>query len=590
MILRRILVIAVVCGLPLCHIYAVPAKRSAMTVRQPDGTEITVRLHGDEHFHYLTTEAGHIVAKDSAGRYTYAQVNGGHIEPTTETVRPGGTIPDVAVRAETVAAELAQIRRRAASERGAAGTKSGLLEVNQAERGLVLLVNFSDVKFVTDDAGRAFDDMLNSEGYSANGATGSAADYFRASSSGQYHPHFDVFGPYDLDRRMSYYGGNDYMGNDRHPDQMVVDALAKLMADGEADVDMADYDADNDGKIDFVFVYYAGHNEAEGADEETIWPHSWEVYPQNVEGGVQFGGKTVSKYACTSELKDKFGYDMCGIGTFCHEFSHVLGLPDLYTTDGATHKTLDSWDVMDYGPYNNDGRTPPVFSSYERFFMGWLTPDILDSDGDYRLDDLQTSNRAYLISGDGTHNLDGVSPYPEAFYLLEYRAREGWDAYLPESGMLVTKVNFSETKWYTNVVNNDPDNMGVDLIEADGIGYGSAKPGDVFPGSAGVSNCTLFDSCQIYDIAEEDGGVSFSFTFAEYIDVNTPAPKPCIAGNKICNLISGAELSCFTVDGHTVWTAVAEGAEYEFVPPHGVYCIVVRQDGKKFSLKGVNPQ
>ena len=453
----------------------------------------------------------------------------------------------------------------------------------------MLLVNFSDLKFVTDDAGRAFDDMLNSEGYSANGATGSAADYFRASSSGQYHPHFDVFGPYDLDRQMSYYGGNDYMGNDRHPDQMVVDALAKLMVDGEADVDMADYDADNDGKIDFVFVYYAGHNEAEGADEETIWPHSWEVYPQNVEGGVQFGGKTVSKYACTSELKDKFGYDMCGIGTFCHEFSHVLGLPDLYTTDGATHKTLDSWDVMDYGPYNNDGRTPPVFSSYERFFMGWLTPDILDSDGDYRLDDLQTSNRAYLISGDGTHNLDGVYPYPEMFYMLEYRALDGWDAYLPGSGMLVTKVNFSETKWYTNVVNNDPDNMGVDLIEADGIGYGSAKPGDVFPGSAGVSNCTLFDSCQIYNITEDDG-VSFSFTFAEYIDVNTPAPKPCIAGNKICNLISGAELSCFTVDGHTVWTAVADGAEYEFVPPHGVYCIVVRQDGKKFSLKGVNPQ
>ena len=100
MILRRILVIAVVCGLPLCHIYAVPAKRSAMTVRQPDGTEITVRLHGDEHFHYLTTEAGHIVAKDSAGRYTYARVSGGHIEPTTVAVRPGGTIPDVAVRAE----------------------------------------------------------------------------------------------------------------------------------------------------------------------------------------------------------------------------------------------------------------------------------------------------------------------------------------------------------------------------------------------------------------------------------------------------------------------------------------------------------
>ncbi len=589
--MKRLLFIAVVSLFPLCHIYAVPAKRTVFTTVQPDGSEIMIQKHGDEHFHYVTTERGDIIVKDSTGLYTYARVEGGEILPTGTRVREGEPAPSCAVGAGSVNAELALMRSRSISARAGRGvsTKSAFVERNPAGKGLVLLVNFADVKFVTTDANGAFGEMLNSEGYSENGATGSAVDYFRASSSGEYNPHFDVFGPYDLDREMSYYGGNDRSGNDTHPDQMVVDALAKLMADQSAAVDMADYDADNDGKIDFVFVYYAGHNEAEGAGDETIWPHSWVVYPYNVEGGVQFGGKRVETYACTSELKGNGGSNMCGIGTFCHEFSHVLGLPDLYTTNGATHKTLDSWDVMDYGPYNNNGRTPPLFSAYERFFMGWLTPEILNSDGDYRLEELGTSNRAYLVSWDGTHNLDGLSPYPETFYMLEYRAREGWDTYLPGAGMMVTKVSFDESRWIGNVVNNDPDNMGVDLIEADGRDYGHSKPGDVFPGSAGVSSCTLFDSCQMYDIKEEDGGVAFGFAFAgQREDVYTAAPRPEIAGHRVCNLTAGAELSCYTVGGLRVWTAVADGEEYEFDHPHGVYCIVVRQDGKKFALKGVN--
>ena len=139
------------------------------------------------------------------------------------------------------------------------------------------------------------------------------------------------------------------------------------------------------------------------------------MYNGNSTGSRVFDGKILYDYACSSELKGNSGSNMCGIGTFCHEFSHVLGLPDLYDTEYSGHNTLGSWDIMDYGGYSNNGRTPPSFSSYERFYLGWLTPTILNSAANITIDELQSSNQAYLVSSTGTHNLDGASPNPNSF-------------------------------------------------------------------------------------------------------------------------------------------------------------------------------
>jgi hypothetical protein len=205
-----------------------------------------------------------------------------------------------------------------------------------------------------------------------------------------------------------------------------------------------------------------------------------------------------------------------GIGTFCHEFSHVLGLPDLYETTGyGDHKTMGQWSILDYGPYNNDGNTPPTYSAYERFFMGWLTPRLITEPENITLAELNDSREALLISSSDQHNLIGNDPNPTTFYMLENRQQTGWDEYLPGHGLMLTKIQYSYKKWFDNTVNNTAKSMGVDLIEADGKapnynsnGYmGKAK--DLFP--AGATEYTQIIDHPIEEITEQDGIIYFKY-------------------------------------------------------------------------------
>ncbi|MBR1630396.1 MAG: M6 family metalloprotease domain-containing protein [Paludibacteraceae bacterium] len=466
-------------------LYAVPAKRTEKTFTLTDGTQVQAALQGDEGHHWLETSDGKLLKAVGNGRYAYSN--------------------QTAVQARQK--QQNRINARAITRR-----HRTIGERNLAPRGLVLLVNFSDQKYVVPNANTAFTNMLNQSGYSANGGTGSARDYFRTSSMGVYEPTFQVYGPYTLPHTMDYYGANetyyDEYGeeqeDDVNPVEMIVDACKLADADG---VDFSLYDNNNDGVLDFVFVFYAGYNEAEYGPENSVWPHQWEVYDSETNPGegnynydgtvksITFDGKRLFSYACTSELKGSEGSDMAGVGTFCHEFGHVLGLPDMYATDYATHKTLGEWDIMDYGSYNNDGCTPPVYSAYERMFMGWMTPVVLTEAGTDTLRAISTSNEAFLISSTGKHNMDGLSPNPKEYYLLENRQQVGWDTYLPGHGMLVTHIRYNSSRWENNEVNNTSSSQGIDIVEADGKTPSSnqyddgyyGKQGDVFPTSSRTS-------------------------------------------------------------------------------------------------------
>lgn len=481
--------IAIIVHFVFCiEVSAVPAKPGIITLKHLDGTELKVRLCGDENYHYYETLDGERL-----------QITDYKLQITDDSQRISR-------------------KRQHSSQFSTFNFQHSIPQraPHQAERGLVILVEFSDVRF--EKTRQNFDDLLNKEGYNYNGATGSARDYFRDASNGQYVPQFDVYGPYKLDKQMSYYGQNDYQGLDKHPDQMVVDAVAKLNA--TENIDFTDYDTDNDGYIDNIFVYYAGYGENEGASENTVWPHAWEVYDENVTGQLVYDGKQLRGYACTSELQGTSGSVMCGIGTFCHEFGHVLGLPDFYVTDySSSHKTLGDWDIMDSGSYLNDGNTPPTYSAHERFYLGWLKPEILNTSGDFLLEDLQKSNKAYIITSSGKSNLDGGNPNPATYYLLENRQKTGWDAYLPGHGMMITKTVYDENKWYNNVPNNIANQQGYDMIEADGKApngtYG--KPGDLFPGPDSVTAYTLYSTYHVNDIVENDSVVSFLFSVDENI-------------------------------------------------------------------------
>lgn len=517
--MKRFFVFVIFCMAVLCvEVCAVPAKPSVITLKQSDGSELKVRLRGDENYHY------------------YETLDGKRVQSTFNNQQ------------SIINNQKLLKKRRHCSQLLTSNLQRA---PHQAERGLVILVEFSDKSF--SKVRQNFDDLLNKEGYDYNGATGSARDYFRDASNGKYVPHFDVYGPYQLDKKMSYYGQNDAEGLDMHPDQMVVDAVAKLNA--VEDINFADYDTDNDGYIDNLFIYYAGYGENEGAPENTIWPHAWEVYDEYVEGQLVYDGKELKGYACTSELQGTSGNTMCGIGTFCHEFSHVLGLPDFYVTDySSSHKTPGDWDIMDSGSYLNDGNTPPTYSAHERFYLGWLTPEILNVAGDYELEELQKSNKAYIITSSGTHNLDGGNPNSNIYFLLENRQKTGWDSYLPGHGLMISKTVYDEYKWYNNIPNNSKYSQGYDIIEADGKApndtYG--KAGDLFPGTSKVTSYAPFVKYPITNIKEVNGVLSFDFMGG------ASGGNPDIPGNPDSGDGEEVTTECFeeTFDGLTETSSV----------------------------------
>ena len=476
----------------VCSAWAVPARRGEIVKTQPDGTQIVVYQHGDEHFHWMTNEKGEWLKMDIDGFYRVT---------------------------EALNAEQIETKRMAAPSRLAQAQKAAT-PLNIAPRGLVILVNFTDVAFTTDKA--ELDSMLLGKNYTRDysyfyrgkkqsiTSKGSAWQYFYDSSNGHYDPQFDVIGPVTVSKNMEYYGKNNPSTQfDAAPWTMVKEAC-QLVNDS---VDFKQYDNNNDGYVDFVYVIYAGYGEADGGDENTIWPHSYWLLDAGIT--CKLDGKYVDLYACGNEMDSRTNYHT-GIGTFCHEFSHVLGLPDLYETTGyGTHKTIGAWSILDYGPYNNDGNTPPAYSAYEQFFMGWLMPRLIVDAENVELEELQESNSALLISSSDQHNLIGNDPKPTTFYLLENRQQVGWDEYLPGHGLMLTKVQYSSNSWLQNTVNNSSNRMGVDLIEADGKNPSSSsngytgKAGDLFP--AGATEYLGITNHSIEDVSEQDGIIYFKY-------------------------------------------------------------------------------
>lgn len=489
--MKKIGLIAIL-SLMVCSAWAIPARRGGIVKTQPDGSQITVYQHGDEHFRWMTNAKGEWLKVDENGFY---QVT------------------------EALSAEEIRTKQMAAPSRVAQAQKVAT-PLNIAPRGLVILVNFTDVAFTTDKA--EMDSMLIGKNYTRDysynyggrkyfvTSEGSAWKYFYDSSNGQYSPQFDVVGPVTVSKNMAYYGKNNPSTDfDNAPWTMVKEAC-QLVDDS---VDFSLYDNDKDGYVDFVYVIYAGYGEADGGEENTIWPHSYWLLDAGVTCKVD--GKCVDLYACGNEM-DSYTNHHTGIGTFCHEFSHVLGLPDLYETTGyGTHKTIGSWSILDYGPYNNDGNTPPAYSAYEQFFMGWLTPRLIVDPENVVLNELQTSDNALLISTSDEHNLLGNDPKPTTFYMVENRQQVGWDEYIPGHGMMLTKIQYSSNTWMDNTVNNNARKMGVDLIEADGKTpdiYSSGfdgKEGDLFP--AGATEYLGITNHSIEEISEKDGVIYFKY-------------------------------------------------------------------------------
>ncbi|MBD5201912.1 MAG: M6 family metalloprotease domain-containing protein [Bacteroides sp.] len=498
---------------------AVPAKPEWRTVTQPDGTEITVRTFGDERFHYTLTDNQRLVTQGEDGAYRFATLDAsGAIVATQFMAAPEASLSADARSFLSSVSATDMVNRASTSRSGREMFKVGarvpenMLTSSFPSMGeqpvLVVLVEYQDVKFTIPDPQDYYHRMLNEEGFSDDNGTGSARDYFLESSNNKFRPRFDVYRPITLSREMSYYGGNGLYGSDLHPEEMAIEACTAL----DPEVDFSQYDCDNDGLIDNVFVIYAGYGEADGGSSSTVWPHAYWIYNGAMKT-VYLDGKLLDHYACSNELN--ISNVPCGIGTTVHEFSHVMGLPDLYTTNGASYHTPLEWSVLDYGCYLNDGRTPPAYSTFERLSMGWIDPIELSDPSEVMVPDLST-NVAFIVNTDD----------PNEFFLFENRQKNGWDQFIPYHGMLIWRIAFNKNYWTSNSVNNYAAQH-VDVLEAGGerssFGTPFAATSDPWPGSLrkttfSAQTSPAFATLEgvalphtLTDIAESNGIVTFKF-------------------------------------------------------------------------------
>ena len=403
-------------------VWAVPAKRGVWcSLSLVDGTEVKAQLVGDEFLHYYVSEDG--------TKYVQDEATGLYRKMTDEVTAQRRA----AVRRAQAQGRQKRMLRKAQASNVFQGTK----------KGLIILVQFTDSKFKSGHDLALYKRIANDENYSGNNFRGSIKDYFKAQSHGLFELDFDVAGICQLQHTYAYYGKNSN-DNDVRAGQMVAEACLWAHEHG---TDFSKYDWDGDGEVDQVFVLYAGHGEASyDKDPDTIWPHMHYLSASDYGKSLSLDGVTVDTYACSSELNGDGNLD--GIGTFCHEFSHCMGFPDLYDTSYAGWFGMGDFDLMCSGSYNGDSKCPAGYSAYEKAECGWLTlKDMTNIEQETSIVGVQPMSAdgdAYIIKNKG---------HEDEYYILENRQKTGWDSYLPASGLMITHVDYDADIWDWNMPN-----------------------------------------------------------------------------------------------------------------------------------------
>ena len=462
--MKRILISAV---LSLCAAmtFAIPAKKSWKVVSQSDGTTIRVSLAGDEHLHYYITEDNVPLYKAADNRYCYLTIENGKLHNSGVLAHESAARSAKELQVMNTIHDLAPIARQMAAKKRSAAKRCGrpdrlpskddISVFKGSKKALVILAAFSDKSFSKGDDAivKFYGEVLNQEGYSQNGAAGSVHDYFKDMSRGEFDLTFDIVGPVKVSKSATYYGGpSPIMGGADHIGEFITEAIKK--ADEKCDIDWKKYDWDDDGEVEQVFVLYAGYGQATGGPTGTIWPNAWTLDEalQNSDGngGFSIDGVFINQYACSNELYLDSGTVPMGLGVFCHEFSHCMGLPDMYDTNYGSTPTMGDWDLLAGGSYNGPqgiGWCPAGWTSYERAYAGWLELTELKA-GDIikGMTSLEEADgKAYVIYNDN---------HKDEYYLLENHKGMGWDKYTPENGLLIIHVDYDKDLFDNNIVNS----------------------------------------------------------------------------------------------------------------------------------------
>ena len=484
---------------------AVPAKRGQWkTLTLTDGSQVKAQLKGDEHCHFWMTDDGRAFTLSATSDYAI---------PTS--------MEELQQRRQQRLIRRQNVRKAAPRKAGEFGRPTSY---KGSKKGLVILVEFPEKTFSETNTAEVFMDMANKVGYTDEfGSIGSVHDYFDSQSNGQFDLTFDVVGPVTASKETKYYAGKGGLENVH---ELIIEACQLV----DEQVKWSDYDWNEDGYVDQVYVMYAGKGHADGGGDYTIWPHEYEISsalsPDGYSPGdpLELQNMKIDTYACGPELNGSGDRD--GIGTLCHEFSHCMGLPDFYDTreDGDNYGMF-TWSLMDYGCYNGNGYVPCNYTGYERWFCGWIEPKELAADT------LVTDMKSQSDYGDVFIIYNPA--HRNEYLILQNIQPTGWDAEAYGKGLLVMHVDYDYWNWAYNVVNNTPERQRCTVIPADNnfnTFYGVS--GDTYPTRRNkVLNNTSSPAALFYnkntdgtknanislsDITQNaDGTISFNFQLGE---------------------------------------------------------------------------
>ena len=586
--------------LMLCSLttWAAKAESIPVQVRQADGSVVTVILRGDEHINWYTTLDGVLLVQGADNNYYIGKVEkSGNLIATKQLAHEAHTRSQVElnlIAKQDKEKFFAYVNKIAEESENAYDnsplTRGPIIDSGYngvpyfphtgSPKALVILAEFQDTTFTIQDTKKVFTNYLMNEDhfsdkrYNQDQNYKGVRGYFKDCSYGKFTPVFDVVGPIKLPKAHAVYGA----GNDRM-DLLLADACAAV--DGM--VNFADYDANNDGIVDLVYVIYAGHSANTSGNKDTnIWPKSGTITISN-----KFDGKSIRRYGVSNELNgsektSKNNKKINGIGLFCHEFSHTLGLPDIYAyntdAENQDNQGMEYWDIMDGGTGIRGGRVPASYLAWEREVMGWMNIDELKNDITINnLKSIDNGGKAYKIV-----NPKNSNEYIVLQSIQKGAWNQGWGDNTYGKGLFAYRISYKSGKVnifdYPNNLRGKPRVIpipadGKILAAANAGGklnvYTAQLNGDPYPynGKNKIDKFTMYDGTilkwSIFDIVENDAERYVSFKFKN--NETTGIESPSIIER------STSDNHIYTLDGRYVGTDAS-------ILPHRIYI----QNNKKF--------
>ncbi len=298
---------------------------------------------------------------------------------------------------------------------------------------VTILMQFPDNRADTIEHSPArFDSMLYSTGV-YNGQpyrAGSLNDFFLENSYGSYSVRGGIAGNrwflsnYNYSR---YYDGNYMLSTGG---QMARENVQQV----DQFVDFRQFDLNNDGYIDAMFMVHAGADGADNGDVNCCWSHAIPYFNYRTNDGVTIRGVTnVPEFAMVTQTRET---TLCCIAVMCHELGHLVGLPDLYDYSRYSWG-VGYWGLMGYGAWGAGGNTPwsPAhMEAWSKVEAGFVTPIVITRDTfNLRIVDVETNPVVYKVWRNG---LDC-----DTCFYLENRQKKGFDAPLPWSGLLIWHID-----------------------------------------------------------------------------------------------------------------------------------------------------